>query len=78
MEANLAQQESKAMERFVTRDWKAGDIYAPHDLSPVQRKKWRDFRSPTKDVFDAVDMNPLDLYMVCTLGTPQGMDDISL
>ncbi|KAJ5815325.1 Ribosomal protein S18 [Penicillium riverlandense] len=57
-----AQGESRALERFHTRDWKAGDVYAPHDLSPQEMKKWSKRHSPSKDAFDALNLNPLDLY----------------
>ena len=66
METNLAQQESKAIERFSNRDWKPGDVYAPHDLSAAEMLKWMSARPPTQDVFDAVDKNPLHLYTVCS------------
>lgn len=59
------------MERFQTREWKAGDIYAPHDLSPVEMKKWRKRYSPSTDAFDALNMNPLDHYKVRTLASRQ-------
>ena len=52
------------MEKFASRDWMGGDIYSPHDLSPAQMRKWRKRHSPNQDIFDAVDINPLDLYKV--------------
>ncbi|TVY33416.1 37S ribosomal protein rsm18, mitochondrial, partial [Lachnellula occidentalis] len=48
--------------RLITRRWKAGDVYAPHDLSDVEMTKWRRRTPPTHDAFDALDMNPLDHY----------------
>ncbi|KAL5048528.1 hypothetical protein BDW71DRAFT_177912 [Aspergillus fruticulosus] len=54
--------ENRLMEKFQTREWKAGDIYAPHDLSPAEMKKWNKRNPPTSDVFDAVNLNPLDVY----------------
>ncbi|KAL4768378.1 ribosomal protein S18 [Aspergillus nidulans var. acristatus] len=54
--------ENRLMEKFQTREWKAGDIYAPHDLSPAEMKKWNKRSPPTSDVFDAVNLNPLDVY----------------
>lgn len=62
IEDQRAQGESKALERFITREWKAGDIYAPHDLSAAEMKKWKRSRGPSRDIFDAVNVNPLDLY----------------
>lgn len=64
LEDQKAQGESKALERFQTRDWKAGDVYAPHDLSPAEMKKWGKRKSPSRDAFDALNLNPLDLYKV--------------
>jgi small subunit ribosomal protein S18 len=58
--------ENRLMEKFQTREWKAGDIYAPHDLSPAEMKKWNKRNPPTSDVFDAVNLNPLDVYKVRT------------
>lgn len=52
------------MEKFMTRDFKAGDIYAPHDLSPAEMRKWRVRKSPATDAFDALHLNPLELYKV--------------
>ncbi|KAI9923703.1 hypothetical protein MW887_008436 [Aspergillus wentii] len=62
LEDQKAQGESRVLERFQTREWRAGDIYAPHDLSPAEMKKWRKRQSPPTDAFDALNMNPLDLY----------------
>ncbi|KAA8649998.1 mitochondrial 37S ribosomal protein bS18m [Aspergillus tanneri] len=62
IEDQKVQGESRILEKFQTRDWKAGDIYAPHDLSPSEMRKWRKRSSPSKDAFDSLNMNPLDLY----------------
>jgi len=61
-EDQKAQGESKILERFQIREWKAGDIYAPHDLSPAEMRKWMKRQSPPADAFDALNMNPLDQY----------------
>lgn len=53
------------MTKMITRRWKAGDVYAPHDLSPVESEKWRKRARPSYDAFDVLDMNPLDHYRVC-------------
>lgn len=57
--------ESRAMEKFQTREWRRGEIYSPHDLSPAEMKKWRKRQSPPTDAFDSLNKNPLDLYKVC-------------
>lgn len=47
------------------RKWKEGDVYAPHDLSVGEAKKWRKIvRRPEKDCFDMLGKNPLLFYKV--------------
>jgi len=55
---------NRALARYQTRDWKVGDVYAPHDISAAEMRKWRQKRAPTTDAFDALALNPLDLYKV--------------
>ena len=55
------------MEKFQTREWRRGEIYSPHDLSPAEMKKWRRRQSPPTDAFDSLNKNPLDLYKVCSV-----------
>ncbi|KAL5337856.1 ribosomal protein S18 [Aspergillus crustosus] len=57
-----AHMESRAISRFQTREWRTGDVYAPHDLSPAEMKKWQKRNHPTSDIFDARGINPLHLY----------------
>jgi len=64
IEDQKAQGESRALEKFQTREWKAGDIYSPHDLSPAEMKKWGKRKGPSRDAFDALNMDPLSLYKV--------------
>lgn len=59
----------------MTREWKAGDVYSPHDLSPAEMKKWRKRRSPPTDAFDSLKRNPLDLYKVSFFRSP---DELTL
>lgn len=56
--------DTKALERNLTRDWRPGDIYAPHDLSGAEARKWKKRQNPTTDAFDALSLNPLDCYKV--------------
>lgn len=52
------------------RRWDAGDVYSPHDMSPVEMQKWRK-RSPRGgDVVDALGIRPLDMYKVWALDRP--------
>jgi small subunit ribosomal protein S18 len=53
------------LSKQITRRWKAGDIYAPHDLSGVEMAKWKKRGKPNHDVFDVLDINPMDHYRVC-------------
>lgn len=46
------------------RRWAAGDVYSPHDLSPVEMQKWRRRSKRTNDVVDALGIRPLDMYKV--------------
>lgn len=46
------------------RKWGAGDVYSPHDLSPVEMQKWRRKAGRTFDVIDALSIRPLDMYKV--------------
>ncbi|KAJ5506039.1 hypothetical protein N7453_004996 [Penicillium expansum] len=62
LEDQKAQGESRALERYQTRDFKAGDVYSPHDLSPAEMKKWGKRQSPQTDAFDALNLKPMDLY----------------
>lgn len=55
------------LERQMTRRWKAGDVYAPHDLSGAEMSKWKQIQQkgrPKKDVLDILRINPLDHYKV--------------
>ncbi|MCJ1406063.1 hypothetical protein MMC19_000128 [Ptychographa xylographoides] len=54
---------SRDIERLQARRWRLGDVYAPHDLSPKEMKKWRDRGKPDKDVFDMLNLHPMDQYM---------------
>ena len=60
---NLANDLSKQ----ITRRWRAGDVYAPHDLSEVEMAKWKKREKPNHDVFDVLDLNPMEHYRVCFL-----------
>lgn len=56
--------EARAMDRNFSREWKSGDVYAPHDLSAAEARKWRKRYTPMVDAFDALSLNPLDFYKV--------------
>jgi hypothetical protein len=55
---------AKNLSRQITRRWKVGDIYAPHDLSAAEMAKWKKRERPTRDVFDVLEFNPRDHYSV--------------
>ena len=59
-----ADAEARAMDKNFTREWNKGDVYAPHDLSAAEARKWRKRHTPTVDAFDALSMDPLDCYKV--------------
>lgn len=57
------------LERQVTRRWKVGDVYAPHDLTGVEMAKWKKLRRKGArgvkwDVVDQLGINPVDHYKV--------------
>jgi hypothetical protein len=59
-----ADAQARAMDKNFTREWQKGDVYAPHDLSAAEARKWRKKYTPTIDAFDALSLNPLDFYKV--------------
>ncbi|PQE04755.1 ribosomal S18 protein [Rutstroemia sp. NJR-2017a BBW] len=52
------------LSKQISRKWKLGDIYAPHDLSDVEMAKWKKKAKVTHDVFDVIGFNPLEQYKV--------------
>lgn len=50
--------------RQMPRRWEVGDVYSPHDLSPVEMQKWRKRSVRNVDVVDALGISPLDMYKV--------------
>ena len=62
MEAN---RRSKGLEKLQVRKWKTGDVYSPRDLSAGEMRRWRNSpRRPNRDVFDILDINPLNEWKV--------------
>ncbi|ROW09988.1 hypothetical protein VPNG_06525 [Cytospora leucostoma] len=61
-ERTKAQAVREDLSRQMTRNWKPGDVYAPHDLSSVEMLKWRQPKQPTKDIIDVLGLNPIDHY----------------
>ena len=56
-------EENRLLDNNLTRRWRPGDVYSPHDLSAAEMRKWRDRgNAPKTDAFDALSLNPLDLY----------------
>ncbi|KAI4172158.1 MAG: hypothetical protein LQ343_003718 [Gyalolechia ehrenbergii] len=60
------------LERYSHRRFRAGDVYAPHDLSPTEQSKWRPRRNVSRnisllssrksirrDAFDVLGVHPL-------------------
>ncbi|KAI9647781.1 hypothetical protein NHQ30_004169 [Ciborinia camelliae] len=45
--------------RQIHRRWRAGDVYAPHDLSGIEMAKWKKRGKVTRDVFDVVAFDPI-------------------
>jgi small subunit ribosomal protein S18 len=55
----------KNMGFMLKREWQTGEVYAPHDLSSAEMRKWSKLKTPTRDVFDILNVTPLSLYKVC-------------
>lgn len=52
-------------QRQIYRKWQPGDVYAPHDLSGTEQKKWKQGRKrPQEDAFDVLGVNPVLEYKV--------------
>lgn len=64
MEALQKDGQARDLEKFQTRKWKQGDVYAPHDLTPAEMHKWKTRGSATMDAFDALAINPMNEYKV--------------
>jgi small subunit ribosomal protein S18 len=62
----LVESERRAQyQRQIYRKWQPGDVYAPHDLSGVEQKKWKFGRKrPQEDAFDILGVNPVLEYKV--------------
>ncbi|KAI1751724.1 ribosomal protein S18 [Xylaria castorea] len=62
--------------RQLPRRWRAGDVYAPHDLSPSEMAKWRRNTARQKDLVDLLGLRPLDMYrnfsFISEFMTPHG------
>lgn len=62
----LAESERLAQyQRQIFRKWQPGDVYAPHDLSGIEQRKWKQGRKrPQEDAFDILGINPVLEYKV--------------
>lgn len=59
-----AQKESDDHLRFLPRRWHTGEVYAPHDMSPAEMRKWARVRPRQRDLVDVLNVNPVDMYRV--------------
>jgi hypothetical protein len=58
--------DQRAILRQMPRRWREGEVYAPHDLTIGEAKKWKKIvMRPEKDVFDMLGKNPLAFYKAC-------------
>lgn len=63
-----ASQERQSFQKQFYRKWNTGDVYAPHDLSAVEQKKWKMARkSPASDAFDTLGISPITEYKNFTM-----------
>lgn len=61
------------MNRMISRRYLTGEVYAPHDMSAIEQENWRVRKNPDRDVFDALNLNPLDEYKVCCLSNARNL-----
>jgi hypothetical protein len=62
---NFAKEEDYTKQMY--RQWHSGDVYAPHDLSDVEQRKWKKGKKINKgDAFDVLGINPISAYKVGT------------
>lgn len=66
-ERNRTAKRADGLQRLRTSNWKRGDVYAPHDLGPVEMGKRLGIRMPNQDAFDVLGINPLHEYKVNNL-----------
>ncbi|PFH57037.1 hypothetical protein XA68_15596 [Ophiocordyceps unilateralis] len=55
-------QQAEDLHRRMPRRFDPGEVYSPHDLSPVEMWKWRRRTARRGDVVDALGLRPLDMY----------------
>ena len=61
----LESERREQFQRQMYRKWQAGDVYAPHDLTGAEQRKWKMGRKkPQQDAFDVLGINPLNEYKV--------------
>jgi len=53
------------IERAQKRQWALGDVYAPHDLTAAESKKFMRRGQPDRDVFDMLGMDASKEWKVC-------------
>ncbi|KAI0440211.1 ribosomal protein S18 [Xylaria telfairii] len=62
--------------RQLTRRWRVGDVYSPHDMSPSEMAKWRRNTARKEDLVDMLGLRPLDMYrnfsVISEFITPHG------
>ncbi|KAI0479614.1 ribosomal protein S18 [Xylaria cf. heliscus] len=62
--------------RQLSRRWRPGDVYSPHDMSASEMAKWRRSTAPKKDIVDMLGLRPLDMYrnfsVISEFMTPHG------
>lgn len=77
----LQQQRNEKLSRDflkqMPRTWAAGDVYSPHDMSPIEMQKWRKWSKRNADVIDVLGIRPVDMYtnfaLISDFTTPSGM-----
>ena len=58
---------SENFQRQMPRRWQDGEVYAPHDLSEVEARKWKKVTNVQRDLVDMLGLRPVDMYSVSLL-----------
>lgn len=58
---------SENFQRQMPRRWQDGEVYAPHDLSEVEARKWKKVTNVQRDLVDMLGLRPVDMYSVSAL-----------
>lgn len=68
---------SENFQRQMPRRWQDGEVYAPHDLSEVEARKWKKVSNVQRDLVDMLGLRPVDMYSVSALPLLGGYEPLA-